>query len=246
MSKHLMISPNHRLNPVILMAGGLGSRLKPLTDECPKPMLSIGGRPILETILMNFIEHGFHQFYIAVNYKSDVITRYFGDGQRYGVEIQYLYESERMGTVGALSLLPEIPKMPFFVMNSDLLTSVNFTQMLAFHEENKSIATMGIRKHYHQIPYGVLNLDQHRITRLIEKPIEDYFVNAGIYILSPNALDFMPKNCFYDMPDLFNSMIRENQTTCAFPLRDYWLDIGKIEDFERANQAYSDEFALEY
>jgi len=237
-------SPEPKDNSVVLMAGGLGSRLRPLTDDCPKPMLNIGGKPILETIINNFIDSGYRDFYLSVNYRADMIKEYFGDGHSFGINIQYLEETQRLGTAGALSLLPEKPDKPFFVMNSDLLTRVNFGQMMDFHDMNKSVATMGVREYSYQIPYGVLRLEEHEIKSIDEKPIQHHFVNGGIYILDPDVIDYVPSNEFYDMPTLFETLVEERQQTCAFPFREYWMDIGRPDDFERANRDYSKEFAF--
>lgn len=236
--------PEPKDNPVVLMAGGLGTRLRPLTDECPKPMLNIGGRPILETIINNFIDSGYREFYLSVNYRGDMIKEYFGDGQSFGANIQYLEEKQRLGTVGALSLLPEKPEKPFFVMNSDLLTRVNFGQMMDFHEMNNSVATMGVREYSYQIPYGVLKLNNHEIESIDEKPVQQHFVNGGIYILEPDVVDYIPPDQYFDMPTLFDMLVKERKQTCAFPFREYWMDIGHPDDFERANRDFSKEFEL--
>lgn len=230
-----LLTTKERDNLVILMAGGLGVRLRPLTENCPKPMLKIGGRPILETILLNFIEYGFRRFYISVNYMSEAIIEYFGDGTQWGVEIKYLRESQKLGTAGALGLLPERPSSPIFVMNGDLMTKVNFAHLVDFHASHRSKATMCVREYDFQVPYGVVKMDHHRITAIEEKPVQRFFVNAGIYVLEPEILDMIPKNDFLDMPTLFDHLIGAGSETSAFPIREYWLDIGHLEDFERAN-----------
>ena len=177
------LNPAHRKNMVLLMAGGLGSRLKPLTNECPKPMLKIGERPILETIILNFIEYGFREFVVSLNYKANMIREYFSDGYKWGVSIHYIEEDERLGTAGSLRLLPEIQNShPLIVMNGDVLTKVNLDHFLDFHASNHSKATMGVREYNFQVPYGVLKLDHHRIVQIEEKPVHNFFVNAGIYV----------------------------------------------------------------
>ncbi|MPL68886.1 Glucose-1-phosphate adenylyltransferase [bioreactor metagenome] len=231
-----------RENAVVLMVGGLGTRLSPLTNKCPKPLLEVGNKPILETILENFIEAGFYRFYFAVNYKSDMIEEYFGDGSRFGVEIRYIHEKKRMGTAGALSLLPEKMKLPVIVMNGDLLTKVDFGQLLDYHDEKKAVATMAVREYCYQIPYGVINFEEGRIIDIQEKPEQSFFVNAGIYVLSPEAIVSMRKEEFFDMPDLFNEIIGEGKMTAAFPIREYWLDIGKMDDFEKAQDDFEEMF----
>lgn len=230
-----LLSPAEKNNFVVLMAGGLGERLRPLTETCPKPMLKIGNKPILENILTNFIEHGFRQFFFSVNYMSDVIKTYFGNGSNWGVEIRYLQEQHQLGTAGALSLLPYNPSEPIFVMNGDLLTKVNFSQLLDFHYEQRAKATMCVREYDFQVPFGVVQIDRHTITAIEEKPVQRLFVNAGIYILEPEIPKLIPKNIYFDMPTLFEKVIAKGFETAAFPIREYWLDIGQLEDFERAN-----------
>lgn len=231
-----------RQNRVVLMAGGLGSRLRPLTDDCPKPMLKVGNKPLLETILENFMEYGFRRFYISVNYMADVVKAYFGDGSRWGADICYLQEDQKLGTAGALSLLPERPAEPLFVMNGDLLTKVNFSQLLDFHSSHDAGGTMCVREYDFQVPYGVVKIDGHRIAGIDEKPIQRFFVNAGIYVLEPDALDLIPPNTFYDMPTLFEKMIEQKKETAVFPVREYWLDIGQLADYDRANGEFMQVF----
>ena len=185
-------------NVVVLMAGGRGTRLRPLTEECPKPLLSVGDKPILEHILAGFIEEGFRHFYLSVNYKAEMIAEHFGNGDRWGVRIEYLRESSPLGTAGALSLLPARPRHPIVVMNGDLLTKVSFASMLEFHARHGGLATMAVREYDLQIPYGVVTIDNGevvgieeasagRIVRIDEKPVQRFFVNAGIYVLSPES-----------------------------------------------------------
>lgn len=229
-------------NWVVLMAGGLGMRLRPLTENIPKPMLKVGPKPILQTILESFIEYGFRNYYFSVNYKREVIKEYFGNGLQWGVNINYLDEDRRLGTAGALSLFEDMPNKPIIVMNGDILTKVNFQNLLQFHEENCSIATMCVREYQYQIPYGVVKIEGSTLCAIEEKPTERYFVNAGIYVLNPEALKLIPKNEYFDMPSLFEKLIKQNQKTSVFPIREYWLDIGKIPDFERANLEFTEVF----
>jgi dTDP-glucose pyrophosphorylase len=233
-----LIQPSARENIVILMAGGLGNRLRPLTNDCPKPLLKVGSKPILETILQSFVEHGFRRFYIAVNYRAEMIKHYFGDGSRWGVQIEYLHEQKQLGTAGPLGLLPEIPEHPVLVMNGDLLTRVNFQQLLNFHNEHRVHATMCVREYDHHIPYGVVQLEKHRLMNIEEKPVQRFFVNAGIYVLSPQALKLIPPNQHVDMPNVFKELISLKHETAVFPIHEYWLDIGRMDDFERADLDY--------
>lgn len=225
-------------NWVVLMAGGLGSRLKPLTDDCPKPMVSIGGKPLLETILENFIEQGFNQFYFAVNHMAEQITGYFGDGSKWDININYLLEKKKLGTAGAISLLHEQPTKPIIVMNGDLLTKVNYNLLLEFHKDHKAAATMCVREHSFQIPYGVIKIDDSLIKEINEKPVQRCFVNAGIYVLEPEALQFIPKNEYLDMTTLFETLIANNMETTVYPIREYWIDIGQHDALEKANNDY--------
>lgn len=231
-------------NKVILMVGGLGTRLRPLTDHVPKPMLKVGNKPILETIIENFKSHGFVNFVLCVNYKKEIIRNYFQNGKAFGVNIEYIEENNRMGTAGALSLLKEV-KESIFVMNGDLLTQVNFSKLLEFHNETNALGTMCVRNYEYQIPFGVIQTNGHHLVSIQEKPIKKEYVNAGIYMLSPLALDMIPRNQYYDMPDLFNKMIELNAPTSVFPIHEYWMDIGRIADFEKANGDYINFFKKE-
>ena len=234
-----LLQINFHDNWVVLMAGGLGSRLKPLTNDTPKPLLNVGVKPILETILENFIEYGFKNFYIAVNYKNEMVKRYFGDGSQWDVNIRYLEESQKLGTAGALQLLPGRPEAPFFVMNGDLLTKVNFNQLLNCHIQNKSDATMCVREYDFQVPFGVVKMDNHHIRGIDEKPVHRFYVNAGIYVLEPRVLDHVPADTPLDMPNLFENIIQKKCKAAAFPIREYWLDIGRMDDLDRANDDFA-------
>jgi dTDP-glucose pyrophosphorylase len=229
-----LVQPVPRDNLVVLMAGGLGARLRPLTEDCPKPMLMIGNRPILETILLNFIENGFRRFCFCVNYKAEIVMNHFGDGARWGVEIRYVRERVAMGTAGALSLLPEKPDKPLIVMNGDLLTKTNFASLMDFHASHRSAATMCIREYDYQVPYGVVKLEDHRLIGVEEKPVQRFFVNAGIYVLGPEAVAEIPSRQF-DMPSLFDKLVEKGREISVFPVREYWLDIGHLADLEKAH-----------
>ncbi|NOH70307.1 CBS domain-containing protein [Vibrio pectenicida] len=237
-----LIKSGNRNNRVVLMVGGLGSRLRPLTEHIPKPMLKVGGKPILETIISRFSSHGFRKIILCVNYKSNIIRDHFGDGSDFGVEISYVEESKRMGTAGALSLLEEVPDEPIFIMNGDLLTNINFEHLLDYHERSQSIATMCVREFDIEVPFGVVEVKEDRIEAIKEKPKMQFFVNAGIYVLSPNAIEVLPKGEYYDMPSLFEALINNNENVVSFPLREYWLDIGRIDEFNRANEEFNEVF----
>ncbi|MFV8450546.1 nucleotidyltransferase family protein [Vibrio campbellii] len=223
-------------NPVFIMAGGFGTRLKPLTDTCPKPMLKVGGKPILETLIRNFIKAGFQNFYISTHYMPEQIENYFGDGTDLGVNITYVHEDEPLGTGGALGLLPDdLPKgLPLIMMNGDVLTKVDFQRLLAFHNENQADATMCVREYDYQIPYGVINGEGNKITSMVEKPIQRFFVNAGIYVVSPQVINSVPQNHKIDMPTLLEQHMEQRNNILMFPIHEYWLDIGRMDDFNRA------------
>lgn len=237
-----LIKPKIKPNKVILMVGGLGTRLRPLTENTPKPMLTVGNKPILQTIVEKFAEYGFINIIMCVNYKSHVIQDYFQDGSTFGVNIEYITEEERMGTAGALSLLKKLPSEPFFVMNGDLLTNVNFEQLHDYHLAHHSVATMCVREYDFQVPYGVVNIENGKVQSIVEKPVHKFFVSAGIYILSPEVIHYIPKGQFFDMPTLFEKLIHMNQNSLSFPIREYWLDIGRVEEYERANNEYHEVF----
>ncbi len=233
-------------NPVIIMAGGLGTRLRPLTDSCPKPLLKIGGTPLLETILENFIKKGFDTFYISVNYKAEMIEEYFGDGSKWGVNIEYLRETQQLGTAGSIKLLPEKPSLPFIVMNGDLLTKVDFKQLLEFHVNNNKLsnamATMCVREYNMQVPYGVIKQEGNKLVQLDEKPVQRFFVNGGIYVFQPEMMDLIPDNKYFDMTHLFDRMMKKDYKTVIFQIREYWMDIGHKRDFETADGEYGEIF----
>jgi len=237
-----IIGPEPRPNPVVLMAGGLGTRLRPLTDDCPKPLLNVGGKPILETILERFIEEGFRHFYLAVNYKYQMIEEHFGNGSKWGVDIQYLYEDKRLGTAGPLSLLPGVPDCPLLVMNGDLLTKVNFARVLEYHRDQDVLGTMCVRDYDVQVPFGVVKMQDERITEIEEKPIHRHFVNAGVYVLEPEVLSFIPSDTFCDMPDLFKRLINEKRGATAFPIQEYWMDVGQHEDLQQVQNEFDQVF----
>ncbi len=234
-----LLKASQRKNKVVLMVGGLGTRLSPLTDTTPKPMLHVGNKPILETIIDNFSKYGYTDIILCVGYKSHVIEEYFGDGTSFGVNIQYVHENKRMGTAGAVALVREKLVEPFFVMNGDLLTNINFEHMHDYHVSNHAIATMAVREYEFQVPYGVVSVHNGKIAAIEEKPTHKFFVSAGIYMLSPQTLEHIPENEFFDMPTLFEKIISSQHNAVSFPIREYWLDIGRMSDYERANNEYS-------
>jgi dTDP-glucose pyrophosphorylase len=238
-----IVERSHYDNPVFLMAGGFGTRLKPLTDDCPKPLLKLGGKPILETIIESFIASGFHRFYISTHYLPEKIRDYFGDGSDWGVEINYVHEDSPLGTGGALGLLPkDLPDLPIIMMNGDLLTKVDFELLLNFHLAQNSIATMCVTEYEYQVPYGVVKLKEHQLVSMIEKPKQKFFVNAGIYVITPELIKCVDENQVIDMPTLIEEQIAKKEKVSVFPVHEYWLDIGKFNDFNQAQLDVQTEF----
>lgn len=232
---HEMLSRKRHDNAVFIMAGGFGKRLQPLTDNCPKPLLKVGGKPMLEIILENFVNAGFHRFFISTHYRPEMIREQIGDGSRWNVEIKYVHEDTPLGTGGALGLLPrERIREPILMMNGDLLTNLDVNKLLEFHVGHDAIATMCVREYEHRIPYGVIQSDGLRVTSMVEKPAYRYFINAGIYVLSPQILDAVPVGQHIDMPTLLAQQMAAQNTVNMFPVHEYWLDIGRMEDFQRA------------
>ena len=228
-------------NPVFIMAGGFGKRLRPLTEKIPKPLLKVGSRPILETIISQFVDAGFHNFYISTHYKADMISEHFGDGSRWNATIKYLNEDKPLGTAGSLGLLPDnISNLPVILMNGDLLTKVNFEHLLDFHCKQGSLATMCVREYDFQVPYGVIETNNHDVSSILEKPVHKFFVNAGIYVLEQALINRIDGRVYIDIPDLFNTQIKKGEKISAFPIHEYWLDIGMVSEYEKANKEILD------
>lgn len=237
-----LIQPEKLDHWVLVMAGGLGKRLSPLTDHCPKPMLNIGGKPILETMLINLIEQGFRRFCVSVHYKAEQIRGYFGDGAKWGVEIRYIQEEVMLGTAGALSLFPVKTDKPILVMNGDILTKLSMDQMLSFHEMHQAQATVAVRSYDYQVPYGVIKASRDRLVGFEEKPVYSSLVNAGIYTINPEVIERIPKNTSFDMDQLLKKMLQEEAPLAVFPIREYWIDIGTMKEFDRAAAEYKEVF----
>jgi dTDP-glucose pyrophosphorylase len=232
---HGLLQNKRRRNVVFLMAGGFGKRLQPLTNHCPKPLLNIGSKPLLEIIIENFVDAGFYRFFISIHYQPEMIRQRIGDGSRWNVEIEYIHEDQPLGTGGSLGLLPkDLINEPMFMMNGDLLTNLNFQTLLEFHECNDGIATICVREYEHRVPYGVVRGDGSQVVSIVEKPVYKEFINAGIYVLSPGVLKAVEPGRNIDMPTLLGEFINKQKTVNMFPVHEYWLDIGRIEDFHRA------------
>ena len=217
------------------MAGGFGKRQHPLTESIPKPLLKVGTKPILETILKQFIECGFHLFYISTHYKAEMIRHHFGNGDKWGVTIHYIYEDTPLGTAGALGLLPkDLPDLPMLMMNSDVLTAVNYGHLLKFHQEQSGVASVCVREYDFQVPFGVIEREGYRIKNIIEKPIHKFYVNAGIYVLDPVLVKKVDGKGYLDMPTLLEKSIESGDQVNMFPVHEYWLDIGRMKEYEQA------------
>ena len=221
-------------NWVVVMAGGRGTRLRPLTDTLPKPMLDVAGQPLLQHIVENLRSQGFHRLFLAVNYLAETIESHFGDGADLGLGIEYLREQQPLGTCGALSLLPEAPVQPLLVMNGDLITRIDFRQLLDFHRQHGAAATVCVREYLHEVPFGVVEVDGYAAARLDEKPVFRHLVNAGIYVLEPGVLSFLTAGEHQDMTDLLSRLIEAGRRPAVFPIHEQWRDVGRLGDLQQA------------
>ncbi|MEO8261545.1 MAG: nucleotidyltransferase family protein [Pseudolysinimonas sp.] len=233
-SQKRLLHPASTPTPVVLMAGGRGQRLYPLTKDVPKPMLPVGGVPLIEIILRNLAAQGFTNVFISVNYLADQIIDHIGDGSRLGLTVEYLHEEKPLGTAGALAALNGRIHHPLVVMNSDLLTQVDVRRMLRFHAKEGSAATVGVREHAFEIPYGVVNLSGSTVESMVEKPMHRSLVNAGMYVLDPLALELLQPEEYADMPTLLSRIMETGRSVSAFPIHEPWLDVGRPEDLDRA------------
>lgn len=222
-------------NTVVIMAGGRGKRLMPFTEDCPKPMLPVGGKPMLQMIVENCREAGLTNFIFTVNYLKEKIMDYFGDGEKFGVKIEYVVEENPLGTAGALSLIDKLPNEPMLVMNGDVLTRVNYSSMLEFHETHNSDLTVCARIYSIKVPFGVVKVEEGQVFGIKEKPVFNHYVNAGVYVLNPQIIKDIPLNEFHDMTEMIERRIASGGKVCAFPVHEYWLDVGNPESFEKAN-----------
>ncbi len=229
-------------NPVLIMAGGLGERLGALTRERPKPMLNVGGRPLLETIIRNVVQQGFRNIFISVNYRAEMIVDHFGDGAALNAKIEYLREEERLGTAGALGLLPQSTSLPTIVTNGDILTTINYGGLLDFHNGTSAEATMAVREHKVHVPYGVVTANDGYLQAIREKPTESWYVSAGIYVVGPTVTEHVERGVRIDMPTVLERIVANKGRVAIYPIREYWLDIGRMEDFEQAHAEFHEVF----
>lgn len=230
-----MTSPPARPNLMVIMAGGMGTRLRPHTENCPKPLLPVAGKPMLEHIIERAKQEGFNQFVLAIHYLGHMIEDYFGNGERLGVQINYLREEAPLGTAGALSLLNPVPDAPFVVTNGDVMTDIRYGELLDFHIRHAAAATMAVRVHEWQHPFGVVQMQGVNIVGFEEKPTSRSHINAGVYVLDPAALDVLTADNRCDMPTLFERLQAQTKRTVAYPMHELWLDVGRPDDLRIAN-----------
>lgn len=229
-----IIGTTPRDNWVVVMAGGRGARLAPLTDHTPKPMLRVAGRPILERIVLHLVGHGLRRIFIALNYLSHMIEEHFGDGSRFGAQIEYLRETKPLGTAGALSLLPSAPTAPLLLMNGDLVTQADVGALLRFHASGKQTISLAVREYFHTVPFGCVALDADRVVALDEKPTLTRLVNAGIYVLDPNVVARVPRDRESTAPGLVEAAMAGGELVRALEIEDDWIDVGQKEQYQRA------------
>jgi dTDP-glucose pyrophosphorylase len=222
----------------VIMAGGEGSRLRPLTTNTPKPMIRIGDIPLLEHQIRNLARLGVVRVYVSINYLGDVIQEYFGNGDKFGIQIEYLREQFKSGTAGSLSLLPELPARPILVMNGDIFTGSDFNALYTFHNSTDAQITIATIDYRFEIPYGVIKFSGDSVINIIEKPSEHYMCSAGIYAISPEILKVIPKEAQLNMTDLISSCLDKDIKVSVFPIHEYWTDIGTYEDLEKARSRF--------
>lgn len=218
---------------VIILAGGIGTRLKPLTDSIPKPLLKVGNKPILEWIISHLKRYGLNDIILTVGYKASVIAKYFGNGGKLGVKIKYAFEKERLGTAGPVRFAADKAgiKEAVLVMNGDILTKLDFNKMANFHKRKKAGITVGTIHKGFKIKYGAVNLKGRRITGVVEKPVVEFDISSGIYIIEPNIIEMVPKNRFFDMPTLIEKAIKAKKNVLAYPIKEEWVAIDRLRDY---------------
>jgi len=217
----------------VIMAGGLGTRLRPFTDDLPKPMLPVGGKPLMELMIEQLRQVGIRRVNVTTHYKPEIISNHFGDGSSFGVELNYVNEDTPLGTGGALGLI-DVPAEPMLVINGDILTQVDFRAMLAYHQENRADMTVAVRQYDIKVPYGVVECEGSRVCTLKEKPQMHFLVNAGVYLLEPSVYEFIPNGEHFNMTDLIQWLLDSDRIVVSFPIFEYWLDIGQLTDYEQA------------
>ena len=241
--EELVQNPIVKNNSVVILAGGEGLRLRPLTYDTPKPLLPVGNQPVLEILLTQLSSYGFRQFSVSVNYKAQQIVDYFGDGTSRGITIQYINEDRPLGTAGPLSLLSEMDDLPFLMINADLITKVNYEHLLRFHEDGDYQITIGVKQHTSQVPYGVITTSGTDVVSFQEKPTDNRLIYTGVYVIDPKVLSLVPNNTYFDMNELINKAIAsEKLKVGAFLIHEYWMDIGNHNDYQQAQSEYNEYF----
>jgi len=231
-----LLEPRPLPNRAVLMAGGAGQRLRPLTESVPKPLLRVGDKPLLEIMVERLRDAGVREFCITVHHKSEMIEEHFGDGGRFGVRIRYVRETTPLGTAGALTLLEEIPTEPFFLVNGDILTKCDFRSLLEFHQRSGADMTLGTVHHAGELPYGIIEVEGDRLVRMVEKPRLEFLINSGIYVVEPRAIAHIPRERYFDATELIAALAAAGRPVAAFPITDYWLDVGRHDDFHKADR----------
>ena len=233
---HEYLEPVSRPNWAVLMAGGQGMRLRPLTEAVPKPMLKVAGRPILERLVLHLVGFGIKRIFISINYLGDVIEQHFEDGARFGCRIEYLRETAPLGTAGALGLLPAAPRDPLLVMNGDLVTTLDIAALLEVHASRRNVATVGIYRYLHTVPFGCVDRDGDRIVGIEEKPTISREVNSGVYVLDPRAVALVDGRTPETMPDLIGRLLRRGDPVGAWDVDEDWIDVGHRDELARARE----------
>jgi NDP-sugar pyrophosphorylase family protein len=232
---HDIIGARVRPNPALIFCGGMGTRLRPLTEKIPKPMIPVAGRPILERIVLHLVGHGMRTIYLAIHYLGEQIQAHFGDGSHFGCRINYIVEDRPLGTGGAFALLPDEIKEPVLVMNGDLVTQFDVGKLIDHHVFHRNIATIGVRSYSHQVPFGVVDSCGQKVTAIKEKPILDCTINAGIYVLSPTLRHLIPSNQPASLPSIIEACMGEGGQVGMLPIDEDWIDVGRHEELSRAN-----------
>ena len=233
-----LLLPKNLPNEAVILAGGKGIRLRPLTENIPKPLLKVAGRPILERLVLHLQSYGIHRIHLAVNYLGHLIEQHFGDGSDFGCKISYLREESPLGTAGPLSLLSRRPNDPILVMNGDLVTQFNVREMLTSHERNGNAITIGSRAFVQRIPYGCLKLEGQRVVGIREKPLVSQMVNTGIYVVDPTLLEHVPRGEEYPMTTFITKAVDSGVRVGVYEINDDWLDIGQKDELQRARSGY--------
>lgn len=239
---HVQTQTSGSSKMAVIMAGGLGTRLRPITEHTPKPLLTVGGRPILFIMLDQILIEDFGKIYVTLNYKSEMIVQAIQCEEKYRGKVEFIYEDQPLGTAGSLSLLPQRPRHPFAVINADLLTNLSLGEMFQFHEREKNAMTVATKPDKTTIPYGVVELDGTRIVKLSEKPSFTYFINTGVYVVNPDVLDLITQNLSLDMTGVVDRLLQTGQRVGSFPVHEYWLDIGTHHHLEKAREDYVNHF----